>query len=159
MAKFRSSFSPKKKAQMAKFRKDHSKVRLVGISSAMGNSANSSAFVLRSNDYGFISAAAIESMRRSIRRKVRKSGRLLVKLSPHLTRTEKPVGVRMGKGKGTKVREKVCPLKPGSVIFQLEGLSPSVSISALVSASYKIGVSTRVTPLSDFFKKLYYFIL
>ena len=65
-----------------------------------------------------------------------------IRVFPALPVTKKPLEVRMGGGKGSP-EEWVCPVKPGRVLFELEGVSPEVAERAIKLATYKFGIKTR----------------
>lgn len=98
-------------------------------------------YVLSSRSYGLISAVTIESARKVLRRLLGKKIRLLVRCFPFHTLTKKSSGVRMGKGKGSKFRALVAPLRPGQVVFEIPRDTVSNSLymlSVLQRASKKL---------------------
>jgi large subunit ribosomal protein L16 len=100
-------------------------------------------------DYGLmataparITARQIESARIAITRHIKRGGRVWIRIFPDLTFTKKPAEVRMGKGKGSP--EGWCaPVKPGRMLFELEGVSPELAREAMRLASHKLPMSTR----------------
>lgn len=138
-----------KKKNSTKQVKYHAKVKFAGI--ACSNlSKNRNSICLRASAYGLISAQQIETSRRSIRRRLKKTGILLIRVYPHLTRTVKPLGVRMGHGKASKIRDQVCPVKPGKIIFQINNVPSNLSRTALLAVQSKLSFPSRITTLSDF---------
>lgn len=129
--------------------KYHSKVKIAGVAKSFLNKINNS-LCLRACSYGLITAQQIETSRRSIRRRLKKTGVLLIRVYPFLTRTVKPLGVRMGHGKASKVRDQVYPVKPGKIIFQINNVSLNLSKTALSAVQYKLNFSSRITTLTDF---------
>ncbi len=100
-------------------------------------------------DYGLmatsparITARQIEAARVAITRHVKRGGRIWIRIFPDLSYTKKPAEVRMGKGKGSP--EGWCaPVKPGRMLFEMEGVSPAMAREALRLAAQKLPCSTR----------------
>ena len=86
---------------------------------------------------GTISAKQIEAVRQTINRKIRPAGRLWIRIFPDAPITSKPVGVRMGKGKGS-VEEWVSIIRPGQVLYEIGGVSETKAITALKFGAKKI---------------------
>lgn len=77
--------------------------------------------VLRSVDYSFMRLKELESSRRFLRKFCKKKkGKLHIRVTPFQILTYKSVGVRMGKGKGKKVKDYLCRIKPGQALFEFE---------------------------------------
>ena len=83
-----------------------------------------------------------------IMRKLRKGGRMWIRIFPDKPVTKKPLGVRMGKGKG-EVEEWVAVIKPGRVLFELGGVDDDVAKLALSMASYKLPLKTKYLKKGD----------
>ena len=95
---------------------------------------------------GRISARQIEATRRAITRKVKRRGKLWIRMFPSVPVTAKPVVVRMGKGKGA-VDHWVCPVKAGKILYEIGGLPKVIAYNALKSGSNKLSLSTRIVKL------------
>ena len=95
---------------------------------------------------GRISARQIEAARRAITRKVKRRGKLWIRMFPSVPVTAKPVEVRMGKGKGA-VDHWVCPVKAGKILYEIGGLPKVIAYNALKSGSNKLSLSTRIVKL------------
>ncbi len=129
--------SPKK----TKYRKAH-KGRIHGL--AKGGSTE-----LLYGNYGVkainperITARQIEAARRAIVRYLRKSGRMWIRIFPDVPVSQKPAEVRMGSGKGSP-EFWVARVKPGQVLFEIEGIAEDAAIEALAKASAKLPLKTR----------------
>jgi large subunit ribosomal protein L16 len=92
---------------------------------------------------GFITSNQIESARVTITRKIRKAGKLWIRVFPDKPLTKKPAETRQGKGKGN-VELWVAPVKRGRILFELGGADKSVALEAFRLASYKLPVKTGV---------------
>jgi len=99
-------------------------------------------FGLQCLDSGFITGKQIESGRVAISRSVKKGGRVWIRVFPDKPYTKKPTEVRMGKGKGP-VEEWVAPVKPGRIIYEMEGVTADIALEALSTAGSKLPVKTR----------------
>lgn len=122
-----------------KFRKQQ-KGRNRGLSLA-GNKVSFGEYGLKSTTRGFITARQIEAGRRAISRHVKRGGKLWIRVFPDKPITKKPVEVRMGKGKGN-VEYWVAVIKPGRVIYEIEGVGEDVAREAFRLASAKLSVRT-----------------
>ena len=89
-----------------------------------------------------ITGRQIEAARRAITRHMKRSGRLWIRIFPDVPVSKKPTEVRMGKGKGSP-EYWICKVKPGRVIFELEGVPADVAREACRLASAKLPVQTR----------------
>lgn len=128
--------SPKK----TKYRKQH-KGRIKG--NAKGG------FTLLYGTYGLkalqperITARQIEAVRRTIQRHVKRTGRLWIRVFPDVPVSSKPAEVRMGKGKGS-VEHYVAKVKPGRIMFELEGVPEELARSAFELAAAKLPISVK----------------
>ena len=89
-----------------------------------------------------ISARQIEAARRAIVRHLRKEGRMWMRVFPNVPISKKPAEVRMGSGKGAP-EFWACRIKPGKILFEIEGLSEDKARLAFEKASAKLAVQTR----------------
>lgn len=123
-----------------KHRKWH-KGRSRGIESR-GTDIVFGSFGLKSLGYHWISARQIEACRHAILRYLKKGGKLWIRIFPDKPITTKGVEVPMGGGKGS-VDHYVFPIKPGRVIFELEGISEEQAREALRKAAAKLPIKTK----------------
>ncbi|MBE9546170.1 MAG: 50S ribosomal protein L16 [Proteobacteria bacterium] len=97
---------------------------------------------LQATECGWMTARQIESARIAITRHVRRGGKVWIRIFPHKSLTKKPAETRMGKGKGSP-EEWVAVVKPGTVLYEMEGVPKDVAREAFRLASHKLSVSTR----------------
>ena len=90
-----------------------------------------------------ITARQIEAARRAITRRMRRMGKLWIRVFPDVPVTAKPAQVRMGKGKGA-VEYWICRVKPGRIIFELDGVKPDVAQEAFALAAAKLPIKTKI---------------
>lgn len=100
-------------------------------------------FGLKCMGRGWIKATQIESCRVAINRHMKRKGKLWIRIFPDKPITQKPIEVRMGKGKGNP-EYWVAVVKPGRVLFEVAGVPESVARGALRLADAKLGVPTRL---------------
>ncbi|MDC0738377.1 50S ribosomal protein L16 [Cognatishimia sp. SS12] len=129
-----------------KFRKAH-KGRIKGDAKG-GSDLNFGSFGLKSLQPERVTARQIEAARRAMTRHMKRQGRVWIRIFPDLPVTSKPVEVRMGKGKGS-VDYWACKVKPGRVMFEIDGVSEDVAREALRLAAMKLPVKTRVVARED----------
>ena len=89
-----------------------------------------------------MTARQIESARRAITRHIRRIGKVWIRVFPDVPVSTKPAEVRMGSGKGSP-EYWVCRVKPGKILFELDGVLPEVAEKALELASAKLPIATR----------------
>jgi large subunit ribosomal protein L16 len=123
----------------SKFRKQH-KGRNRGLAQR-GNKVSFGEFGLKATGRGRITARQIEAARRTITRHAKRSGKLWIRLFPDKPISKKPLEVRMGKGKGS-VEYWVALVQPGSMLYEIEGVSEEVAREAFRLASAKLSVPT-----------------
>ena len=129
-----------------KFRKQF-KGRIKGEAKG-GSDLNFGTFGLKATQPERVSARQIEAARRAMTRHMKRQGRVWIRIFPDVPVTAKPIEVRMGKGKGS-VDRWVCKVKPGRVMFELDGVSEDVAREALRLAAMKLPVKTRVVVRED----------
>jgi len=98
-------------------------------------------FGLKSTGRGRITARQIEAARRTISRKVKRGGKIWIRIFPDKPITQKPLEVRQGKGKGS-VEYWVAQIQPGRVLFEIEGVTEELAREAFALAASKLPVST-----------------
>ncbi|MCY3985365.1 MAG: 50S ribosomal protein L16 [Roseovarius sp.] len=129
-----------------KFRKMH-KGRIKGEAKG-GSNLNFGNYGLKSLQPERITARQIEAARRAMTRHMKRQGRVWIRIFPDMPVTSKPTEVRMGKGKGS-VDYWSCRVKPGRVMFEIDGVSENIALEALRLASMKLPVKTRVVVRED----------
>ena len=98
---------------------------------------------LKATESGIINSKQIESARQAITRKIKRKGKVWIKIFPDLPITSKPTGVRMGKGKGN-VSHWGARVRSGNVLFEICGINFNVAISALKTGGAKLPVKTKI---------------
>jgi large subunit ribosomal protein L16 len=122
-----------------KFRKQHTG-RNNGTA-LRGSSVSFGEYGLKSVSRGRMTARQIEAARRAISRHVKRGGKIWIRVFPDKPITKKPLEVRMGKGKGS-VEYWVAQIKPGTMLFEIEGVSEDLAREAFELASAKLPVKT-----------------
>ena len=90
----------------------------------------------------------IEAARRAITRHLKRAGRVWIRIFPDKPVSKKPAEVRMGKGKGS-VEFWVAPVKPGRIMFEIDGVNETTAREALRLGAMKLSVATRVVARED----------
>ncbi len=130
-----------------KYRKAH-KGRIHGKAKA-GQSLNFGAYGLKATSPGRVSARQIEAARRAITRHMKRLGKLWIRVFPDVPVSQKPAEVRQGKGKGSP-EWWAARVKPGRVMFELDGVPQDLAREAFVLASAKLPVKTKfITRLGE----------
>ncbi len=100
-------------------------------------------FGLQATGRGWVSAREIEAARIALTRHIKRGGRVWIRIFPDKPLTKKPAETRMGKGKGSP-EQWVAVVKPGRMLFEMEGVEPAIAREALRLASHKISVPTQI---------------
>lgn len=108
-----------------------------------GNALSFGDIGLQALEAGWVSSKQIEAGRVALTRFVKKGGKLWIRIFPDKPLTKKPAETRMGKGKGNP-EEWVAVVKPGRVLYELQGISQDEALEAMGIASHKLPVATRV---------------
>ncbi|MDR1071219.1 MAG: 50S ribosomal protein L16 [Rickettsiales bacterium] len=124
-----------------KFKKQH-KGRIHGIAKG-GSELAFGSYGLKALSPERVTSRQIEAARRAITRRMKRLGRLWIRIFPDVPVTAKPLGVRMGKGKGA-VEYWVCRVKPGRIMFEMDGVKPEIALDALTLAAAKLPVKTKI---------------
>jgi large subunit ribosomal protein L16 len=103
---------------------------------------------IMATECGWITARQIEASRVAITRHVKRGGKVWVRIFPDKPLTKKPLETRMGKGKGSP-EYWVAVIKPGRILFELEGVSDEIAREAFRLAGHKLSVSTKVISRGD----------
>ncbi len=122
-----------------KFRKQH-KGRNNGVA-VRGSSVSFGDYGLKSVSRGRITARQIEAARRTISRHVKRQGKMWIRIFPDRPITKKPLEVRMGKGKGS-VEFWVANVKPGTMMYEIQGVPEDLAREAFTLAAAKLPVKT-----------------
>ena len=123
-----------------KYRKAH-KGRIHGLAKG-GTDLNFGAFGMKAVEPGRITARQIEACRRAITRHLKRAGRVWIRIFPDKPISKKPAEVRMGKGKGS-VEFWVAPVKPGRVMFEIDGVPGDLAEEAMRRGAAKLPIGTR----------------
>ncbi|MFP4521094.1 MAG: 50S ribosomal protein L16 [Fibrobacterota bacterium] len=107
-----------------------------------GNKIDFGDFGIKSLEAGWITNRQIEACRVSMTRKIKRGGKVWIRLFPDKPYTEKPAETRMGKGKGNP-EYWVAVVKPGKVLFEIAGVDRELAKTALMGASHKLPVKTK----------------
>ena len=122
-----------------KFRKQQ-KGKLRGSATA-GTKVSFGEFGLKAITRGRITARQIEAARRAMTRHIKRGGKVWIRIFPDVPITKKPIEVRMGKGKGN-VEYWIAKIRPGKVLYEMEGVSEKIAREAFRLASAKLPVMT-----------------
>lgn len=122
-----------------KYRKVH-KGRNTGLAQR-ANKVSFGEFGLKATGRGRITARQIEAARRTISRKVKRGGKIWIRIFPDKPITQKPLEVRMGSGKGG-VEYWVAEIEPGRMLYEMEGVSEQLAREAFALAAAKLPIST-----------------
>ncbi|HEY3493020.1 MAG TPA: 50S ribosomal protein L16 [Solirubrobacterales bacterium] len=113
-----------------------------------GNTVAFGQFALMSLDPGWISSRQIEAARVAMTREMKRGGKVWIRIFPDKPITKKPAETRMGKGKGNP-EGWVAVVKPGRVLFEIEGIEESLARKSLQLAASKLPVLTRFVKRED----------
>lgn len=129
--------SPKK----VKYRKAF-KGRIKGVATT-GTALNFGAFGMKALEPSRITARQIEAARRAITRHMKRQGRVWIRIFPDIPATAKPAEVRMGSGKGSP-EFWYARVHPGRVMFEIDGVSPTLAREAFTLAAAKLPIKTKI---------------
>ncbi len=122
-----------------KFRKQH-KGRNRGLATN-GNEVSFGEYGLKCTTRGRVTARQIEAARRAINRHIKRGGKVWIRIFPDVPVTSKPLEVRQGKGKGN-VEYWAAKVQPGTVLYEMEGVSEKLAREAFTLAAAKLPVKT-----------------
>lgn len=106
-----------------------------------GNKVSFGEYGLKATERGRVSARQIEAARRAMTRKVKRSGKIWIRVFPDVPISSKPLEVRMGKGKGN-VDYWCSKVQPGTVLYEMEGVSEELAREAFRLAANKLPIKT-----------------
>lgn len=107
-----------------------------------GNTVSFGSFGLKSLEANLVSSRQIEAARRAMTRYIQRGGKVWIRIFPDKPMTKKGDETPMGKGKGA-VDHFVAVVKPGTVLFEMDGVKPEIAKEAMRLASHKLNVKTR----------------
>jgi large subunit ribosomal protein L16 len=113
-----------------------------------GSELNYGDYGLQAVECGTLSSRQIEAARIAMTRHVKRGGKLWIRIFPDKPYTKKPAEVRMGKGKGAP-EGWVAVIKPGRILYEMEGVTREMAQEALRLASHKLSVKTKFIERSD----------
>ena len=117
-----------------------------------GNKISFGSFGLKATTSGRLTSRQIEAARIAMTRYMKREGKVWIRVFPDKPITSKPLEVRMGKGKGG-LDHYVCPIRPGKVLFELDGVPMDVAKEALRLAAQKLPVLTKFSVRPDYVGK------
>ena len=100
-------------------------------------------YAIKTMDKGFITSRQIEAVRRTISRYTKRTGKIWIKVFPDKSVTARAEESRMGSGKGA-VEYWVVVIKPGNILFEINGVTKEIAIKALDLARYKLPIKTKI---------------
>ena len=130
-----------------KYRRQH-RGRMTG-KALKGNKVTYGEFGLQATEPCWITSNQIEAARIAMTRYTKRGGKVWIKIFPHKPVTAKPAGTRMGSGKGSP-EYWVAVVKPGRIMFEMEGVSEEIAREAMRLAGHKLPIKTKFVKKSDF---------
>ncbi|OHA16740.1 MAG: 50S ribosomal protein L16 [Candidatus Taylorbacteria bacterium RIFCSPHIGHO2_02_FULL_45_28] len=134
---------PKKVKHRKHFTKRKNRVKEAGKHETRGVTVAFGSFGLKAMTYGRVTSNQIEAARKVMTRYATKSGKVWIRIFPDMPFTQKPAEVKMGKGKGDPVGF-VAEVRPGRVMFEIDGVENKTAAEALRKAGTKLPVKTKV---------------
>ena len=108
-----------------------------------GNTVSVGSVALQATGRGYVSNRQIEAARRVIARTLKRGGKTWIRIFPDKPITSKPAEVRMGKGKGA-VDSWVAVVRPGRILYEIDGVSEEIAMEALRLAAYKLPIKAQI---------------
>ncbi len=108
-----------------------------------GTNVSFGSFGLKAMEYGRVRSQQIEAARKVMSRYIGKTGKIWIRIFPDMPLTKKPAEVKLGKGKGDLFGY-CAPVKPGRIIFEVDGATDAVSREALRKAGTKLPLKTKI---------------
>lgn len=127
-----------KKIKHRKWHKGHSNAKIA----KGGTTLNFGSFGLKAEQSAWLTSRQIEAARRAMTRHVQRRGKIWIRVFPYKPRTAKGIEVPMGGGKGG-VDHYVAPIKPGRIIFEMDGIAENIAIEAMRLAGHKLPIKTK----------------
>ncbi len=129
-----------------KYRKSQKGGKKIVGNAKSGSKLSYGSFGLKAIEPAKLNSRQIESSRKVLTRYMKRSGKMWISVFPHIPVTKKPAEVRMGSGKGS-VEYYISKIKPGRLIFEIDGVDKKSSILALTKASSKLPFKTKIINL------------
>jgi|SRR3989344_4973772 len=129
-----------KKVKHRKWHKGRSRKRNVEL---RGTNLSFGSFGLKATEAGWLNSRQIEAARKTMSNFIKREGKIWIRIFPDKPVTQRPPEVTMGGGKGA-VEYYVFPVRPGRVLFEMDGVSEEISRRALTLAGFKLPIKTRV---------------
>jgi large subunit ribosomal protein L16 len=107
-----------------------------------GNKVSFGSFGLKALEPAWITSAQIEACRVVINRRLKRGGKIWIRIFPDKPFTKKPAETRMGKGKGAP-EGWVAVVKPGRIMFELEGVNEDIAKEAFILAAHRLPIATK----------------
>ncbi len=107
-----------------------------------GNTIAFGQYALQATESDRVTSRQIESARQAMTRYIKRGGKIWIRIFPHTPVTRKPLGLKMGGGKGSP-EFFVAKVRPGTVLFEMQGVSEEVAREAMRLASHKLSVKTK----------------
>ena len=114
-----------------------------------GNEVNFGEFGLLALEAGWITNKQIEAARVAVTRQMKRGGKVWIRIFPDMPYTKKPAETRMGKGKGMP-EYWVAVVKPGRILYEMDGVTPEVAKEAFRLASHKLPIATKCVIRGEF---------
>ncbi len=128
---------PKRRKYRKEFRDKNKGVATRGTTLAFGE------YGLKALAGGWLSSKEIEAARKKITYATKRTGKYWIRIFPHKPITKKPIGVKMGSGKGA-IDCYVAVIKPGTILFEIGGVTLDVAKEAFTKAAHKISLKTKL---------------
>ena len=129
-----------------KYRKSQKGGKKILGTSSNGNTLKFGSYGLKALESAKLNSKQIESARKVLTRYMKRVGKLWIMVFPHTPVTKKPAEVRMGSGKGN-VEYYIAKIKPGRIIFEIDGIDDASAITSLEKASAKLPFKTKIVNL------------
>lgn len=123
------------------------KGKIRGVATS-GNSIAFGEFALQAQGHERITARQIEASRQAMTRHIKRGGKIWIRIFPHIAVTRKPQDVKMGSGKGSP-EFFVAKVKPGTILFEMQGVTEEVAREAMRLAANKLPVKTKFLARED----------
>jgi large subunit ribosomal protein L16 len=117
------------------------KGRITGVATS-GNYVAYGEYALQAQGHERLTARQIEAARQAMTRYIKRGGKIWIRIFPHTPVTKKPLDVKMGSGKGSP-EFFVAKVRPGTILFEMQGVSEEVAREAMRLASHKLPIKTR----------------
>ena len=123
------------------------KGRITGVATS-GNYIAYGDFALQAQGHERITSRQIEAARQAMTRYIKRGGKIWIRIFPHIPVTKKPQDVKMGSGKGNP-EFFVAKVKPGTILFEMQGVSEETAREAMRLAAHKLPVKTKFLVRED----------